>query len=70
MLCKTIQHKNVALQLHKNGKFVVPMNISYASNLKEPYLFMMKYYRYTNRTIFLAPVGYFVNFSGASLDNA
>lgn len=40
MLCKTVQHKNVALQLHKNGKYVVPENASLAGNLKQPYRFI------------------------------
>ncbi len=70
MLCKTIQHKNVALQLHKNGKYVVGSDISIASNLTAPYKFMMKHYNYQHRPIFLAPVGYYVNFSGASFDDA
>ena len=70
MLCKTIQHKNVALQLHNSGKYTVPTHIEFISNLKAPYQFMMKHYKYQHRPIFLAPVGYYVNFSGASFDNA
>lgn len=70
MICKTIQHKNVALQLHRQGKYVVSQDVSIAGNLSGPYKFMMKHYNYKNRPIFLAPVGYYVNFSGASLENA
>lgn len=69
MLCKTIQHKNVLTQLHKNGKYTVDGYDYIANHLIYPYAIMKKHYGYKHMPIFLAPVGYFVNFAGASTDN-
>ena len=48
----------------------MPENAPLPPNLVEPYRFMMKHYNYKHRPTFLAPVGYYVNFCGATLDNA
>lgn len=66
----TIQSKLVIEQLNKNGKYTVPNNVPVSKNLVKPYHFMMKHYKYSNRPIFLCPVGYHVNFGGAKLNDA
>ena len=69
MICKTIQHTKVLKYLQDCNKYYVPKNAPLPPNLVEPYRFMMKHYNYKHRPIFLAPVGYYVNFCGAALDN-
>lgn len=64
----TIQSKEVLMILKKYGKFTVPNNAPISENLIKPYMFMMKHYGYSNRPIFLCPVGYHVNFGGAKTD--
>ena len=66
----TIQSKLVIEQLNKNGKYTVPNNAPVSENFIKPYHFMMKHYGYSNRPIFLCPVGYHVNFGGAKLNDA
>ncbi len=63
----TVQHKNVVMQLAKNGKYAVASNVPVSDNLVEPYKFMMKQYNYKNRPIFMCPVGHHVNFGGAKI---
>lgn len=66
----TVQSKEVLMILHKYGKFTVPNGVHISENLVEPYRFMMKHYGYTNRPIFMCPIGYCVNFGGAKTNNA
>ena len=66
----TIQSRAVLTQLNKTGKFTVPNEAPISKNLVEPYRFMMKHYGYTNRPIFMCPVGHRVEFGGAKFNDA
>lgn len=66
----TVQSREVLLQLNKNGKFTVSNNAPVSSNLVKPYKFMMKHYGYSNRPIFMCPVGHRVEFGGAKFNEA
>ena len=69
MKVMTIQSKEVLMILKKYGKYTVPHNAPVSENLIKPYLFMMKHYGYSNRPIFLCPIGHHVNFGGAKTDD-
>lgn len=66
----TIQSRVVLMMLKRYGKFTVPNNVPVSENLIKPYKFMMKHYRYSNRPIFMCPVGYHANFGGAKIVDA
>lgn len=66
----TIQKLIVLQTLKVNKTYYVNDNAPIPSNFIKPYHFMMKHYGYSNRPIFLCPVGYYVNFGGAKLNDA
>lgn len=69
MRCITIQNKNVYKVLMKEGVFVKPSLCNeVTSDIKTAYMFMKEIYHYENMPIFLAPVGYKVEFYGANFD--
>lgn len=65
----TVQTKEVVEQLDKNGEYYVSPDAPVPVNLIDPYKFMMKYYGYSHRPIFMCPVGYKANFGGADTNN-
>lgn len=66
----TIQNKNIINQLLKDGEFHYSKLDTVPNILTAPYKIMMKQYNYKYRPIFTCPVGYYVNFGGAHIDNA
>jgi len=68
MKCITIQHKNVYDTLLSTGIYHASIDRVH-ENLKEPYLFMQKHFGWSNVPIFLAPVGYYAEISGAKFHN-
>lgn len=70
MKCVTIQHINVVEILNTKGEYRVPDGVKISSNLRKPYEFMMKHYKYKSKPIFMCPVGLKANFGGAKTTNA
>lgn len=67
MKCITIQNKEVYNILKQKGIYKASIE-KISKNLKEPYQLMMKEYKWTSVPIFLAPEGYYVEFSGAKFN--
>lgn len=69
MRCITIQNKVVYERLMEEGIYVRPsLPKELTSDIKKAYLHMKECYQYENMPIFLAPVGYKVEFYGARFD--
>ena len=66
----TIQSKEALMILKECGEYTVPNNAPISENLIKPYRFMMNHYGYSSRPIFLCPIGYYVNFGGANIEDS
>ena len=62
----TVQHRSIIEYLRQNKVYHVDDRLPVASNLVEPYKFMMKHYQYKHRPIFCCPVGFCCNFGGCN----
>lgn len=69
MYCITIQNINVYYQLTRRGIYKASID-RVSPNLKEPYKFMRNFYGYKTCPIFLSPVGYKVELSGAKFNSS
>lgn len=68
MKCATIQQSNIMAELLQTGEYRMGNKFKLLDRLRKPYKFMMQEYNYLFRPIFLCPVGFKVDFSGAAIN--